>query len=308
MHADEEILDTLSACFLHNGPGRVESLDNTFAHRIQLCRAWGLDALEPFHVLDVGCGQAESTAVLAYFAGEDGHATGLDPAEPSYGAPFTVQQSQDYLRQSSPLGPRITFARRSLPEFLATANARSTVFDMAVFCHSLWYFTGSDAVHDHFVALAGAGIPRVCLAEYSTASADDDPAQRPHQLAARAQMRLHAAREQHLSEAKPSTLNVRGALEVEELLRVAESAGWSVTRRGIVSPPAGMRDGYWEAGVVTSPRFREGIISQGLPKEQEDSVLEFIPQIGQAIEHLKSIGEPVATMDVAWAVLERQPA
>ena len=301
MSADEAILDTLSACFLHKGTGRDRTLDSTFSHRIQLCRAWGVDDETPLQVLDVGCGQGESTAVLAYFVGKSGHVTGLDPAEPSYGAPFTLQQSQDYLGESS-LGKRVSFVRDNLPDFLNSGAYHP--FDAAVFCHSLWYFSNRDLVHAQFAALAKASFARVFLAEYTFES--DALEQRPHQLAARAQMRLHALKKQDAGGMKPGEPNVRGALEVDELLTVAQSAGWSVARRGSVSPPEEMRDGYWEAKIVTSPSFKDGVLLQGFSKPQEESVLAFIPQIEQALEKLEYVGGRVATMDVAWAVLELQ--
>lgn len=301
MSANEDILDTLSTCFLHNGTGRDKTLDSTFSHRIQLCRAWGVGDEAPLQVLDVGCGQGESTAVLACFVGKTGHVTGLDPAEPSYGAPFTLQQSQNYLAES-PLGKRVSFVRDNLPDYLDSGKCRA--FDAAVFCHSLWYFSNRDLIRAQFAALARAGFARVFLAEYTFAS--EALERRPHQLAARAQMQLHAFKKQESGGMRSGEPNVRGALEVDELLKVAQSAGWSVARRGCVSPPEEMRDGYWEAKIVTSSSFKEGVLSQGLSTAQEESVLAFIPQVEQAMEQLHSVGGRVATMDVAWAVLGTQ--
>ncbi len=301
MSSNEAILDTLSASFLHQGSDRDKTLDSTFSHRIELCRAWGVGDKTPLQVLDVGCGQGESTAVLAYFVGKSGHVTGLDPAEPSYGAPFTLQQSQDYLKASS-LGGRVSFVRDNLPDFLDSDAYQS--FDAAVFCHSLWYFSTRDLIRSQFAALVKARFVRVFLAEYTFEN--DALEQRPHQLAARAQMRLHALKKQDAGGMKPGEPNIRGALEMEELLKLAQSAGWSVARRGVVSPPEAMRDGYWEAKIVTSRSFQEGVLSQGFSNAQEESVLAFVPQIEQAMEQLEYVGERVTTMDVAWAVLERQ--
>lgn len=304
MSTDEEILDTLSSCVLHKSTrGRDKTLDSAFEHRMQLCRAWGVGSASIAKVIDVGCGQGDSTAVLAYFVGTDGHVTGLDPAPPSYGSPVTLGDSQAFLKDSN-LGERVDFVENNLPDFLAGGGGAD--FDAAVFCHSLWYFSDRDTIHEHFAALAQAGVARVLLAEYTFAS--DAPEQRPHQLAAQAQMLLHKLKRPGTKKTAFGELNVRDALDFDELLQVAGRSGWAAAKRGIVSPPAGMKDGYWEVQIVTHTVFREGVLAQKLPAEQEKSILDFIPQVEQAREQVKAAGKEVVTMDVAWAVLELRQA
>jgi ubiquinone/menaquinone biosynthesis C-methylase UbiE len=52
-------------------------------HRINLVLKWGV--AEGDHVLELGCGQGDCTAVLATAVGEKGTVTAIDPAPPEYG-------------------------------------------------------------------------------------------------------------------------------------------------------------------------------------------------------------------------------
>ncbi|KAJ6786989.1 hypothetical protein PWT90_04122 [Aphanocladium album] len=299
MPSDETILDTLFASVLHKQDSRDRAWDSNFEHRIQLCRSWGIDDKAALKVIDVGCGQADSTAVLAYLVGSNGHVTGLDPAPPTYGAPLTLGQAQDYLKQSA-LGPRVSFVENNLPDFLASGTAPH--FDAAVFCHSLWYFDGRGMIDEHFAAVARAGVSRIYLAEYTFAGGSAE--QRPHQLAARAQILLHKHKRPGTQKTKLGELNVREALEFDELLAVAAGSGWTPAKRGVVTPSPDLKDGYWETVIVAHEAFREGVLAQKLAEEDENRLLDYIPQVQKAKEELEAAGKPIATMDVAWAVLE----
>lgn len=296
----EEALDTLSACFLHTGPPRTVALDSSFAHRIKLVHdCWRVQDSPSLKVLDIGCGQGYTTSALAYFLGNSGHVKGLDPGEPTYGAPITLQQAQEYMQQSK-LGKQLSFARATLPGFLKSDGSSS--WDAAVFCHSLWYFTNNAQISEQFSAAAQGGIKQLMLAEYTWET--DSKEQLPHQLAAQAQVLLHRLKKHDGGGMKAGEPNIRGGLEFGELVALAEGQGWRVARRGIVSPPEGMRDGYWETRVVTGAKFTQDVFDQGLSKDDEENILGFIPKVQQALNELEAMGKPVVTMDVAWAVLE----
>ena len=53
-------------------------------HRIDLITRWGINAGE--NVLEIGCGQGDTTITLAAAVGQDGHVTAVDPASLDYGA------------------------------------------------------------------------------------------------------------------------------------------------------------------------------------------------------------------------------
>ena len=105
-------------------------------HRIALVNIWapGPGA----HVIEVGCGQGETTAVLAATVGASGRVLAVDNGPAEYGRPVTLGKAHAYIKASA-LGGHIEFLRstdlldphRDFPE-----NA----FDLAVFSHSSWGF------------------------------------------------------------------------------------------------------------------------------------------------------------------------
>lgn len=73
-------------------------------HRLKLVDFWNIK--EGSKVLEIGCGQGDTTAVLAYTVGETGFVHGIDIASPDYGSPVTLGNSMAFLK-NSPLGNRI---------------------------------------------------------------------------------------------------------------------------------------------------------------------------------------------------------
>ena len=97
--------DQIAALCTEPGKARQIQLVQT-EFRQQVCDAW--DLKKGSRVLEIGCGQGDMTAVLADRVGPDGHVTAVDLADPSYGAPLTLQQATDRLKQTV-LGERINF-------------------------------------------------------------------------------------------------------------------------------------------------------------------------------------------------------
>jgi len=83
-------------------------------------------------VLEIGCGQGDTTAALAHAVGEHGFITAIDIASPDYGAPFTLGQSTDRIKESS-LGKRIAFHFET--DFLTFEPDADLVYDAIVFSH-----------------------------------------------------------------------------------------------------------------------------------------------------------------------------
>src|SRR5438876_3876668 len=106
-------------------------------HRMILVNIWrpGTGA----HIIEVGCGQGETTAILAAVVGASGRVLAVDKGPAEYGRPITLGQVHVYIT-SSIIGDRIEFLLSTdlldphvdFPEF---------TFDLAVFSHSSWYMS-----------------------------------------------------------------------------------------------------------------------------------------------------------------------
>ncbi|KAJ9143370.1 Sam-dependent methyltransferase like protein [Pleurostoma richardsiae] len=305
-------VDTLLASCLYDESLRTLAYIPRFKHRLAILDAWSIPTgTGPApKVLDIGCGQGESTLALALELGPDARITGIDPARPDYGVPITVAEAHKHALES-PLGPRMRFLRADAPSLLQPSPGQSTdtgsvgeqtlEFDAAALCHSLWYFPDKAGVYSLFSALAGAGIPRVYLAEYDFESARHDQA--PHVLAARAQALFHACKVPR--EPGTRTLNVRAAPDVATVREAARAVGFRVAREGHLLPAPDMLEGHFEARYTQGEKFAERVRVEQLPKEQEEEILAYGPRIKAAMEELKEQGlEHVRAMDVWWAELE----
>jgi 2-polyprenyl-3-methyl-5-hydroxy-6-metoxy-1,4-benzoquinol methylase len=75
-------------------------------HRGSLVNLW---FPEPgSHILEIGCGQGETTVVLAVAAGPTGRVLAVDKSAAEYGGPVTLAESHAHIK-SSVLGDRIDF-------------------------------------------------------------------------------------------------------------------------------------------------------------------------------------------------------
>lgn len=282
-------LEALAQCYPHEKEHASIVLPQ-LQHRLNLAKAWGIAPGNT--VVDIGCGQGDSVVGLAAVVGPTGRVVGIDPGPPDYGSPLTLAQAQAFIRNSE-LGDRIEFVHADAPTYLRTSPA----FDAATLCHSLWYFDSAVEVSALFIALATAPHPpkRVCIAEW-TGSART-AAQKPHDLAVRAQRMLHIA--------KPgveNSANVRSALLPEQILELAVMDGFRVVSQGTIAAPDGMLDCSWEVGTALSSEFAEDV--RGLANPERDEILALLDELKSAKAELTAAGGKVQSMDVAWAVLE----
>lgn len=299
--ADEQqaMLDELLSACLHQETDRENVLEG-FRHRLKICRAWDIPAGS--QILDIGCGQGESSLILALLNGPDGLVTGIDNGPPEYGAPITTGDARSFI-EAAPLGRRIRFQMTEAPALLAGPAAASSSpprFDAAVAMHSLWYFDSEAQVRALFAGLARARVGRVYLAEY-TGVAGAAPAQRAHQRAAEAQIRLHAARRPPADAVhKP---NVRAALPPARLVGLAGQEGWRVRRSGVVEASDALMDGHWEAQMVKADSFRDEVRAARLDPDVEADILRLSEEVKDLVQELSLRGARAQCMDSFWAVL-----
>ncbi|KAI0441119.1 SAM-dependent methyltransferase [Xylaria telfairii] len=227
------------AAYSPHAPGHPDLEVAQAAHRIRMVNHWGL---EPgTRVLELGCGQGSATAVLAE-AVESGHVDAVDPAEPDYGAPFTLAQAQQHI-SASPVGRRITWHRATPQQFLLSAPGR--VWDVAVLAHCIWYLASERELEDILAALHGR-VRRLCVAEYALHATHK--AALPHVLAVLARGALESYKAE-------STENVRSPLSPSAIKSAARRSRWECTRETTLVPEPGLLDGSWEAGTVMGHHF-----------------------------------------------------
>ncbi|KAJ0295952.1 hypothetical protein COL5a_011626 [Colletotrichum fioriniae] len=314
------LLLSLAKSYPHDPSHLHKVLLPQLTHRLRLASLWSI--APDTRVLDIGCGQGDSALVLSHAVaplsitpdgdatntvnpGPDpgsapaGHITALDPAPGDYGSPYTLAQSQSHI-SSSPYGAAITFHQSDAPFYLTSHP--SEIFDAATLCHSLWYFPSGAAISSLFEALYRSNISKLCFAEYALRART--AAQKPHELAVAAQKRFYALRAGAEKGFSLDQGNVRGALAPEEIVVLAEGAGWKVRERGVVDTP-GLLDGQWEVGAVLEASWTEEVVAEGLGKGAEEELLGYVRQIRDAVEEVKGGGGKVETMDAVWVVMER---
>jgi len=181
-------------------------------------------------VLELGCGQGDTTAVLAELVGDEGHVTAVDPGSLDYGSPFNLGQAQSHL-SAGRLGQRITWKEADPLDFLQSEPG--TRYDITVLSICIWYFA-SPSVLLSILRTLSTRSTRIFIAEWSLSSSKMESY--PHVLAALAQAALECR--------KPSSVsNVRTVLSPVAIEAYAKEAGWIVENRDVVNPRDNVLDG-----------------------------------------------------------------
>jgi SAM-dependent methyltransferase len=184
-------------------------------------------------VLEIGCGQGDTTAVLADAVGPDGRVVAVDLAGPDYGAPTTIGESTRRLAHG-PLGAQIEF--RLGIDVLAPAVAfPDDAFDVVVLAHCTWYFASLEQLSATLRRLR-PWAPRLCLSEWELQP--DSVEQTGHLLAVLIQGQIEAFK-------ATSVANVRTPYSRDTLHTLLRDTGWSVTSEALVDASE-LDDGRWE--------------------------------------------------------------
>lgn len=203
-------------------------------HRLSLVETFGLKP--GMRILEIGCGQGDTTVVLADKVGEKGSVLAVDIADPDYGAPITLGEATSTIAASA-LGSRIDFKLQTdlldLPE---------ESFDVAILSHSSWYFRNPEQLLAYFKKIRIMA-KRICIAEWDLNFTRME--QRPH-FAAAAILAMYS----EFIDNEGNIQHVFGSLQLQDLL---QEAGWTVQQTGIVD--AGyLQDGAWEVDNAVSVR------------------------------------------------------
>jgi len=184
------------------------------AHRMELVEMW--QPQSGAHILEVGCGQAETTTVLALAVGSSGHILAIDKAPPEYGTP-PIGEVHHAIKSTS-LGSRITFQVST--DILSPAiEFPHNMFDLVVFSHSSWYLTDPEELLKLLVRVR-PWAKRLAYAEWDIVP--QNSMQVPHMLSVLLQVHLKALIPQL------DVLNVGSLILPQDVRSMAETAGWNI--------------------------------------------------------------------------------
>ncbi|MDY0395550.1 class I SAM-dependent methyltransferase [Virgibacillus halophilus] len=245
----ENMVDTILDCMASGRENRSIQRAQT-AHRLKLASYWEIGQGD--RILEIGCGQGDTTAVLAYLAGKNGFVHGVDVAAPDYGAPITLGDSIAYL-QNSFLGERIQVHFET--DILEDANNFPTgYYDCAVLSHCSWYFNSIAKLEALLYKLRGFA-KKLCFAEW------DANAQRADQIAHFLAVLIQA---QYESYKRDSSSNIRTLLTSSDIKEIVERTGWQIEKEASFLSPD-LQDGKWETDFVLEAFEEELQAIEGVP-------------------------------------------
>ncbi|KAJ7227054.1 S-adenosyl-L-methionine-dependent methyltransferase [Mycena pura] len=260
-------------------------------YRLDLVSKWqiGVGA----RVLELGCGQGDTTLALADIVGDTGHVDAVDPGPLDYGSPKTLGQAHETI-SAGPLGSRITWIQAEPLAFLADSNP-ALVYDVAVLAHSLWYFASPALVLDTLRVVATRA-RRVCIAEWSLSCAEGSAAT-THILAVLTQGALECR--------KPaSTSNVRNVVSPARIKDLASQAGLILQSEALITPGARVYDGRWETDHVLQTQFAEEIEEFVKDAREKGMIYAMKDAVEASLTRVNGI-KGVGSMDGWVAVFER---
>ncbi len=227
-------------------------------HRMALVEFWRPTPGD--RVLEVGCGQGDCTAVLAYVVGNGGKVVAVDIKPDSYGAPVSLRDAHRFVKSSN-IGKWVQFHTHA--DLLdSTWDFPDEYFDLVVFAHSSWYMSSLKEVEDLF-ARVRPWSKRMGYAEWYPKP--QNKRQVPHLVALLAQM--------HITSNWPQgherlDFNVRSMVTPEQAKTIARNVGWAVTNEWVTDSSTGLEDGsVWE--IENAKRLAEEILGSGWPSVSE---------------------------------------
>lgn len=222
-------------------------------HRMRLVDTWDIQAGDK--VLEIGCGQGDTTAVLAYHVGEQGRVHGVDIAPKTYGSPVTIGQSIEYL-QATDIGKRVVvdFETDILKDNVTTQGH----YDAVVLSNCSWYFSSHEQLLGVLKKLKQYG-DKLCFSEYDMRISDMK--QYAHFLAIMIQSQWEVCKESSLS-------NIRTLTSYADMIRLMELAGWQVQKQSTVHAKD-MDDAKWEIAYTLS-KASEAVNHEGISQKQKD--------------------------------------
>ena len=203
-------------------------------HRMALVKSFSIQ--KGMSVIEIGCGQGDTTVVLADAVGETGHVLAIDIAPPHYGAPVTIGEATAAIAASS-LGKQVEFMLET--DLLDLPEKRC---DAAVLSHCSWYFRSHEQLLAYLKKLRKMA-DRIYVADWNMAFTR--LSQRSH-FAAAAILALY-------SEFVENDGNIQYVYDSAQLQKLLETAGWTIKGKAAVDAYY-LQDGAWEVEYAKSIR------------------------------------------------------
>jgi SAM-dependent methyltransferase len=234
-------------------------------HRLKLVKKWRIEPGQK--ILEIGSGQGDMTAALAYTVGGNGHITAVDIAPPEYGAPFTIGESMANLK-ATPLGNIIDFYFSiNLVEDSSILNGK--IFDAVVFAHCSWYFN-SISEFTKLLEIIKGRTKKILYAEWDLLIRI--PEQTDHFLAVMIQGILATFYESRM-------LNIQTLINKHDILRIAEKLHLNIEEEGSMDSEI-MQDGKWEIDIVRELITDKNLAMMKINTKIKDLFLTIVNLIG----------------------------
>lgn len=223
----EPLIEYLCKCAPHTTKSQL-------AHKTSLVQYWEVE--EGHRVLEIGCGQGDTTIALAHAVGISGHVIAIDKESPNYGTPTNLRDAHDAIGRS-PLGKYVTFhTGANILDGHWDFPARH--FDLVVFSNCSWYMDEAQTLKLLFSRVR-PWCKRLAFAEWYPVPQNER--QFPHLLASILQSTIHS----HWPESEMG--NVTSLITSSSAKAMAKSAGWKVLKDQLTSSSIELEDGKeWE--------------------------------------------------------------
>ncbi|MGG0178508.1 class I SAM-dependent methyltransferase [Gottfriedia acidiceleris] len=225
-NAVESVIDCMAS-----GKGMSDIQRIQTEHRFKLVEFWNIE--KGSKVLEIGCGQGDTTAVLAYIVGENGFVHGIDIGPRTYGSPISLGDSADFLLQSN-LGKQLKMDFE-VDILSPTVDFYENEFDYIVMSHCSWYLKS----HEEFIAVLKKikkWGKKLCFAEWDTRISSIE--QYPHLLSILIQAQYESLKQN-------SESNIRTLFTPNDIKNICEVSGWNIMNETSIFSPK-LQDGRWE--------------------------------------------------------------